>query len=99
MIAYVLASLKDMLIPVAAMTVLFSALMVNPRTRHVTLAVIKFTNRHSPQWAKPAIVACALIPGQADEIALVAILLIPILRSQFQRRVLVRIIKSQWNKG
>lgn len=93
---FMLASLKDMIAPVIALSGLLAGLMVHPRTRRVTMAVIKYTNRHAPKWAKPAMVACAFFPGQADEIALVAILLIPILRVEFNRRVLTRTIRYHW---
>lgn len=95
--AYALASLRDMIAPVIALSGLFAGLMAHPRTRRVTMALVKFTHRHSPRWAKPAMVACALFPGQADELVLVAILLIPILRNSFNRRVLARIISTQWH--
>lgn len=77
---------------------LFGALMVNGHTRRVTFAVIKFTMRHAPRWAYPVMVAAALFPGQADEILLVAILLVPILRKPRNRRVLARSVSYAWKR-
>lgn len=93
---YALHSLEDALYPLTALTVLFSGLMVSPRTRRTTMAIIKFTNRHSPYWARYAMALAALIPGQADEIVLVAFLLVPILRSARNRRALARIIRYEF---
>lgn len=96
-VTFLVATAIDTAKLAACLSVLFAALMINRRTRRVTMAVIKYTNRHSPSWAKPAMVAAAFIPGQADEIALVAILLIPILRNARNRRVLARSISYAWN--
>ena len=93
MLHFIMSSLEDMLWPLAALTVTFGALMVHPRTRRVTMAVIKFTNRHSPVWARYAMAVAALVPGQFDELALVALLLVPILRSARNRATLARIIR------
>jgi len=82
---------------IALGSVLFGCLMINRRTRRATMATIKFTNRHSPSWAKPAMVACAFFPGQADEIVLVAILLVPILRNRKQRALFGRTLRYAWN--
>lgn len=96
MLALVMSSLRDAILPVLALTALFGALMIHPRTRRTTMAVIKWTNRKAPKWAGPAMVAAALIPGQADEIILVAILLVPILRHAGNRRTLSRIIRHSF---
>lgn len=81
---------------IGASLVIVGALMAHPRTRRVTMATVKYVNRHSPAWAKFALVAAGLIPGQADEFVLVAILLFPILRNEFNRRVFARTIRYAW---
>jgi hypothetical protein len=78
-------------------TAFLAILMIHPRTRRVTVTTVKVTNRMAPSWAKPAMVAAAFFPGQADEIILVAILLIPILRNARNRRVFARSIQFAWN--
>lgn len=93
---FIIGALLDTLRIVILMTIVLGALMVHPRTRRVTCAVIKFTNRHAPAWAKPAMIACAFFPGQADEIVLVAILLFPILRNSRHRRTFMRAISYAW---
>jgi len=71
-------------------------LMAHPRTRRVTMATVKYVNRHSPTWAKYVLLVCGMIPGQADEFIVVTILLFPILRSEFNRRVFARTIRYAW---
>ncbi len=97
MLAFLLSAAIDTAKMVAILTALFGALMLTRRTRRATMAVIKFTNRHSPRWAKPAMVAAAFFPGQADELVLVAILLVPILRNHKQRALFARTIRYAWN--
>jgi len=80
-----------------ALTVILSVLMLHPRTRRATFAAVSYVNRHAPSWAKPALIAAAFFPGQADEIIVVAILLWPVLRSGYQRRVFKRTIHYAWN--
>jgi len=71
-------------------------LMAHPRTRRVTMAIVKYVNRHSPTWAKYVLLVCGMVPGQADEFIVVAILLFPILRNGFNRRVFARTIRYAW---
>jgi len=93
---FIVGALIDTAKMVALATVILGVLMVHPRTRRATCAIVKFTNRHAPRWARPAMVACALFPGQADEIVLVAILLFPILRNARNRRAFVRSVRYAW---
>lgn len=82
---------------IAVSLVIVGALMTHPRTRRITVATVKYVNRHSPTWAKYVLLACGMVPGQADEFVVVAILLVPILRNGFNRRVLARTIRYAWN--
>ena len=97
MLHYVFESLLETAKIVLVFSLIVAIPMCIPRPRHVLIAVVKFTVRKSPAWAGPAMVACGLIPGQADEIVLAAILLIPILRNGHNRRTLARSVRYAWN--
>lgn len=94
--SFIISTLIETAKLAGVVSVAFGLLMTVRRTRRVTMATIKFTSRHAPRWAGPAMVAAALIPGQADEIALVAILLVPILRNARNRRTLARTVRWAW---
>jgi hypothetical protein len=94
---YVLESLIETAKLVLLLTVVVAIPMCFPRSRHVLISVVRFTVRKSPAWAGPAMVACGLIPGQADEIVLAAILLVPIMRSAHNRKTLARTVRYAWN--
>lgn len=93
---FIVGALREAAKGLALATAVLGTLMVHPKTRRATVTIVKFTNRHAPRWAKPAMVACALIPGQADEIVLVAILLFPILRNSRHRRTFIRSVRYAW---
>lgn len=96
---YVVSTAIDTAKTLGALTIVLALLMVHPRTRRVTCTAVRVTNRLSPAWAKPAMVAAAFFPGQADEIVLVAILLWPILRNARKRAVFTRSVRYAWNYG
>lgn len=97
MLQFLMASAIDAGKMLALLTAVMALLMTNRRTRRVTLATVKYVNRHAPSWAKPAMIAAALVPGQADELILVAILLWPILRNAQTRAVFLRTVTYAWN--
>lgn len=72
--------------------------MIYPRTRHVIVATVKFTVRHSPRWARPAVIAAQFFPGQLDDIVVFAVLVIPIMRHPRNRRAFARVIRYAWRK-
>ena len=88
---YVIESLLETAKLLLLLTVVVAIPMCFPRSRHVLISVVKFTARKSPPWAGPAMVVCGLIPGQADELILAAILLIPIMRSAHNQRKIKRV--------
>jgi hypothetical protein len=71
--------------------------MAYRRTRHVIVACVRFTIRHSPRWAAPVIVAAQFVPTQIDDVIVFAVLLGPILRNERNRRVLARTIRYAWH--
>jgi hypothetical protein len=81
---------------IAVTMVLFGLAMAYPRTRRSAIALLRFTKRYSPRWAIPVLTAAAFFPGQADEIVVVAIVLIPILRSAHKRTVFARYLQYAW---
>ena len=97
MLHYILASLIETAKLTVVLTLVLSIPMCYPRSRHVIVATVKFVVRKSPWWAVPIMWICGLIPGQADEIVVAAILLIPILRVAHNRRTLARTVRYAWN--
>lgn len=97
MISFLIGAGIEMIRFLVISVIVLAPFMTYRRTRNVIFAVIKFVNRKSPWWAKPAMFVCGLIPGQADEIILAAFLLIPIMRNSYTRRVLGRTIAYAWN--
>jgi hypothetical protein len=71
--------------------------MVYRRTRYVIIAMVRLTVRKAPRWARPMIVAAQFVPTQADDFIVFAIVLIPILRHERNRRVFARAARYAWN--
>jgi len=89
-----LASMLPVLYALAALATLTVA--VKP-FRRVAYAVYRFTRRHAPKWLAPVIAVCLIIPGQADEIAVIAIALVPILRHARNRATFRRYVRTAWH--
>lgn len=75
---------------------LFAVAMAYPRTRRSAVALLRFTKRYSPRWAIPVLTVAAFVPGQADEIVVIAIVLIPILANARKRAVFGRYLRLAW---
>lgn len=75
---------------------LFAVAMAYPRTRRSAVALLRFTKRYSPRWAIPVLTVAAFVPGQADEIVVIAIVLIPILANARKRAVFGRYLRIAW---
>ena len=67
------------------------------RLWRVARAVWKFARSHSPRWLIPVLAACLAFPGPLDELILLAIVLIPVLRSREARRELGNAISGAWH--
>src|ERR1700756_3325703 len=95
---FILASLREMILPMAAMVALCVLPMAHPRTRRVTVSVMRYSKRHAPRWLAPLLVACAFIPGPIDELLVIAAALYPVLKSAHNRRVFARTVSYAWNR-
>ena len=67
------------------------------RFRRVAYAVYRFTRAHCPRWVMPVMAVALIIPGQADEIAVIVIALVPILRHARNRATFRRYIRTAWH--
>lgn len=71
-----------------------------PRMRRVFRTLCRFTLAHIPRWLAfvlaPVLTVCAFVPGQADELAILAVVLVPVLRSREARRELRTSITEAW---
>ena len=67
------------------------------RSWRVARAVWSFARAHCPRWLLPVLAVCLAIPGQADELALLAVVLFPVLRSREARRELGAAIGEAWH--
>jgi hypothetical protein len=94
--ALLISALWETLKLTLALTALLLAAMCYRRTRRVSFALLRFTLRYAPKWALPVLTACAFFPGQADELIVAAIILIPVLRHARNRRVLRRYVAVAW---
>ena len=62
-----------------------------------TCAVARFAVRHSPRWLLPVLAVCASIPGPVDELFVLAVVMVPVLRSRENRAELAGSVRKAWN--
>ena len=67
------------------------------RTGRVIAAVWRFARSHSPKWLLPVLAACVFVPGPFDELAVLAVVLVPVLRSREARHELGTAVSEAWN--
>ena len=67
------------------------------RAWRVTRAVWAFTKRHVPRWMLPVLAACLFIPGPFDELAVLAVVAWPVLRSPEARAELAASVRGAWH--
>ena len=67
------------------------------RIWRVTTAVWRFARSHSPKWLLPVLAACVFVPGPFDELAVLAVVLVPVLRSAEARRELGTAVSNAWH--
>jgi hypothetical protein len=60
-------------------------------------AVGRFAKAHSPRWLLPVLAVCLAIPGPLDELIVLAIVLVPVLRSRAARAELAASVRAAWN--
>ena len=76
------------------------AAMLFPPVRRVFGALCRFTLAHIPRWLAlilaPVLFVAALIPGQLDELALLALVLGPVLARAVNRAELAASVREAW---
>ena len=66
------------------------------RLLRVARAVWRFARAHSPRWLLPVLAVCVFVPGPFDELAVLAVVLVPVLRSREARRELGSAVAGAW---
>ena len=67
------------------------------RLWRVAKAVWRFARTHSPKWLLPVLAVCLWIPGLFDELAVLAVVAWPVLRSPQARRELGTAVSNAWH--
>lgn len=96
MLAFIISALLETARILAVTLALFAVAMAYPRTRRSSVALLRFTKRYSPRWAIPVLTVAAFVPGQADELVVIAIVLIPILANARKRAIFSRYLRLAW---
>lgn len=66
------------------------------RSWRVAKAVWRFAKAHCPKWLMPVLAVCLAIPGPLDELAVLVVVLVPVLRSRDARRELGASVREAW---
>ena len=66
------------------------------RSWRVACAVWRFAKARCPKWLLPVLAACLLIPGPLDEVAVLAVVAWPVLRSREARGELAAAVSEAW---
>jgi hypothetical protein len=66
------------------------------RPVRVAGAVWRFAKGHVPKWLLPILAVCLVIPGPFDELAVLAVVLVPVLRSRDARAELAASVREAW---
>ncbi|HLH59201.1 MAG TPA: nucleoside hydrolase [Streptosporangiaceae bacterium] len=75
-----------------------SAGVVVVRLARVARAVWRFAKSHVPRWMLPVLAVCLFIPGPFDELAVLAVVAIPVLRSRAARAELAESVAAAWRQ-
>ena len=67
------------------------------RAWRVARAVWAFAKGHVPRWMLPVLAACLFIPGPFDELAVLAVVAWPVLRSPEARAELAASVRGAWH--
>ena len=66
------------------------------RAWRVTVALWRFARAHTPKWLLPVLAVCVFVPGPFDELAVLAVVLVPVLRSRAARTELAAAVRAAW---
>lgn len=80
-----------------ALAAVLGLVMVHPRTRRVAIATLRFGKSYMPKWALAVFGACLLVPGPADEMVVLPILVAITLRTKRNRSIYRRYLNVAWN--
>ena len=69
------------------------------RCGRVALVLWRFAKSVTPKWLLPVLAACLAIPGPVDELLVIALVLVPVLRKREARAELGRQVRAAWNGG
>ena len=73
---------------------------VCPPLRRVVTALAKAAKTHAPRWLAPILgpllIVCVILPGQVDELAVIAVALAPVLRTRAGRAEVWASIRAAW---
>lgn len=96
MISFMISAGLDTAKAMGMAAAVLAPFMTYRRTRHVIITMVRLTVRKAPAWAGPMIVAAQFVPTQADDVIVFAIVLVPILRNERNRRVFARAARYAW---
>lgn len=97
MLTMIVQTLTDMLPVVYALAAIALVSVAVRRVRRVAVATLRFTRAHAPKWLLPIIGICLAIPGPIDEMVVIAIGLVVILRTHRNRATYARYMRVAWN--
>lgn len=86
----------DMVKLLAALAVLGAALMAYPRTRRVLFAVVKFSKANMSPWMLAVAAASLAFPGALDDIVVLPVLFILMLRTKAKRVIFYGYVREAW---
>ena len=66
------------------------------RAWRVARALWRFARAHVPKWLLPILAVCLAIPGPLDELAVLAVVLVPVLKSRDNRREFAASVREAW---
>lgn len=68
------------------------------RCWRVLAAVWRFAKARCPKWLVPVLAVCLVIPGPFDELAVLAVVAVPVLRSRQAREELAAMVREAWQR-
>lgn len=91
-----LGALVDSLPVIYALAALSVLCVAHKPSRRVVYATVRFTRAHAPKWLAPILAVCLAIPGPIDELAVLVIGLVIILRTSRHRHIYARYVRVAW---
>jgi hypothetical protein len=86
----------ELILPGEVLAGLAVVVVVCPPLRRVARALWQFSKARTPKWLLPILGVCLFVPGPFDELAVLAVVLVPVLRRQADRRELVAAVSAAW---